>query len=354
MDEHVTLPHVTVVIVTWNGRQFLPACLSSVAALTYPSYSVIVVDNGSTDGTDVYMREHFSSVEYIRLEQNTGFCHANNVGIMAATGEYVALLNNDTTVDAEWLSALVKGISARPEYAFASSCMRQMRAPEVLDRVADAFSSAGFMWALGAEESVDTYTTSCDIFGACAGAALYRLSALEEVGLLDERFFAYVEDIDLSWRLHHAGHSGVYVPDAHVWHYGGGTSQGQTNPWVARQTVRNVWLTLFKNIPLWVWIKMAPRICVYHVYWMLRFRCIRAYVCGWFSFILQVPGAYASRRKILRSSRLNARDIWRIMSEEDRKIFCHIRRRARAEGRGEPRALWRWLFLHGAPLADEI
>lgn len=340
-------PHVDIIIVTWNGRDFLEPCLDAVKQLSYPDYSVIVVDNGSTDGTVELLKQAYPNVQCIELDKNTGFCHANNVGIAAAKGDYVALLNNDTKVSSSWLSALVNALEDRPDYGFASSAMRQMNAPNTIDRVADAFSTAGFMWALGANETAETYPQPMDIFAASAGAALYRKAALDTVGTFDERYFAYVEDIDLSWRLQHAGFRGIYLPNAIVYHYGSGTSQGRKNPWVVRQTVRNLWLTMSKNIPVMTGMRMAPRIFIYHLYWMFRFRCVWSYMRGWFSYIIREPMVYKDRWRIMKNSSLSAKETYRMLIEEDKKIFAHIRRRSLAEGRGEPRKLWRWLFLHG-------
>ncbi len=340
-------PHVDIIIVTWNGRDFLETCLESLKQLRYPDYTIVVVDNGSTDGTGELLRQAYPYVQHIELEKNTGFCHANNVGISASKGTYVALLNNDTRVTSGWLSALVNALEDRPDYGFASSSMRQMKMPKTIDRVADAFSTAGFMWALGAHECIENYTRPMDIFAASAGAVLYRRSALDCAGTFDERYFAYIEDIDLSWRLQHAGYRGIYAPDAVVYHYGSGTSRGLKNPWVVRQTVRNLWLTMSKNIPVVTGIKMAPRILLYHLYWMFRFRCVIPYIRGWLSYIIREPMVYGDRWRILKNSKLSAHEIYRLLVQEDKKIFTHIRRRSYAEGRGEPRRLWRWLFLHG-------
>jgi GT2 family glycosyltransferase len=336
---------VSVVIVNWNGKELLRACLESLRQQTLSDVEIIVVDNGSDDGSQAMLEEEFPHVTLYALERNTGFCHANNVGIRTAQGSYIALLNNDTVAAPNWLETLVAALEQRPGYSFASSCMLQMDDPARIDRVADSFCSCGFMFGLGnGERAAEVYREPFEIFGVCGGAAFFRREVFETIGLLDERYFAYLEDLDLNWRMAHAGLKGVYVPEAVVHHVGGGTSAGQRNPWVLRRTVRNVWLTMSKNVPFRVGWWMAPRIVLYHLYWMLKFRCVWSYVVGWCIYVVQEPRVYRDRMRILGGSKLSARQTRELLAREDRRVFEYLDRCARTH-RGRPLGrFWRWMF----------
>jgi GT2 family glycosyltransferase len=339
------MPTVSVIIANWNGRELLRACLDSLTRQTLSDIEVLVVDNGSTDSSQDMVKAEFPGAILIALERNTGFCHANNVGIKAAQGEYIALLNNDTLVAPNWLEKLVDTLSARPAYSFASSCMLMMSDPGRIDRVADSFCSCGFMFGLGSgERAVEVYREPFEVFGVCGGAAFFRREVFDAVGLLDERYFAYLEDLDFSWRMAHAGLKGIYVPDALVHHVGGGTSAGQKNPWVLRRTVRNLWLTMSKNVPFLVGWWMAPRIVLYHLYWALRSRCVWSYIAGWLTYVVQEPRVYGDRMRILRSSKLSSREVKGLLIREDQRVFEYLNRCAIAS-RGEPLGrFWCWMF----------
>ncbi len=342
------MPEVSVIIVNWNGRELLRPCLVSLAEQSYADFEVIVVDNGSTDGSVTMLHEEFPDVNVIELATNTGFCHANNVGIKVARGAYVALLNNDTKVDPGWLFALTSALADKPCYSFASSRMISMKNPGKIDRVADSFTSAGFMFGLGSgEDEKGSYEAPFEIFGVCGGAAFFRREVFHTVGLFDERFFAYLEDLDLNWRMAHAGLKGIYIPAAVVFHLGGGTSQGMHNPRVIRRTIRNLWFTMVKNIPIAVGFRMAPRVIAYHIYWALKFRCVGQYVLAWLSYVVQEPRMYRDRFRILGDSVLAAKDIREMLVREDRRVFAYLDRRARASrGRGLG-WFWRWMFHAG-------
>jgi GT2 family glycosyltransferase len=145
----------------------------------------------------------------------------------------------------------------------------------------------------------------------------------------------------------HAGLKGIYVPGAVVHHVGGGTSAGQKNPWVLRRTVRNLWLTMSKNVPFWVGWWMAPRIVLYHFYWMLKFRCVWSYVVGWCTYVAQEPRVYGDRMRILRNSKLSRQQTRELLTREDQRVFAYLNRCAIA-ARGKPLGrFWRWMFRAG-------
>jgi hypothetical protein len=243
----------SIVVLNYNGKSFLHDCLAALRRQTYPTYEVIVVDNASMDGSAEYVSIHFPEVRLIRAERNLGFAAGNNLGIRAARGEFVALLNNDTQAHPEWLSELIKGMQSVPEVGMCASKMLFMHNPTYINSAGICLNVAGFAWDQWGGKLDDPHTqNSAEVFGACAGAALYRRAMLERLGGFDEDFFIYLEDVDLAWRARWLGWRCLYVPTARVLHFHSGT-MGEGSPQKQYLLGRNkVWL-LFKNVPLAAW-----------------------------------------------------------------------------------------------------
>jgi len=336
---------ISVIIVNWNRKDLLLECLNSLAAQTFNDYEIIIVDNGSSDGSNEMIREEFPQLRLIELGKNTGFCFANNVGIKEANGEYIALLNNDTEVDIDWLAELSKVLDSNPKYSFASSKMICMNDKTKIDRVADSFTTSCFMFGLvSGENAAKEYIEPFEIFGVCGGAAFYRREIFDTVGYFDERYFAYLEDLDLNLRIAHAGFKGIYVPKAIVYHLGGGTSDGMSNPKVIRNTVRNLWFTISKNIPVSVGFRIVPRVLIFHFYWMIKFKCFWKYIFTWLGYIVQEPRVYPDRFRIMRNSVLSSEDFYKILLREDKRVFEYLNRQSIKNRGKELGKFWHWLF----------
>ena len=211
---------VHIVVVNWNGREFLGDCLQSLRAQTYRPFSVTLVDNGSTDGSPAFVSGRFPEVRLIALKENLGFAAANNRALGDLKTPYVALLNNDAVADPGWLDALVGALEETEEAGFAASRMLAFDRPEVIDRCGDGYSRAGAAILRGCGEPSDCHSRREWVFGACAGAALYRTSMLKDIGCFDEDFFLLYEDVDLSFRAQLKGYKCLYVPEAVVYHRG--------------------------------------------------------------------------------------------------------------------------------------
>lgn len=244
-------PLVSIVIVNYNGKAFLDKCLSSLSRQTYPSIEVIMVDNGSTDGSIQIAREKYPSVKIIENGGNLGFCKANNIGIEASKGDFVITLNNDTEALPGWVEEHVKAMTARADVGMCSSKMMSMTEPGIIDSTGLCISRSGACWDRGQyEQDKGQYDHLIDIFGPCAGAAMYRRKMLDEIGLFDEDFFAYMEDVDLAFRGQLAGWKGLFVPKAVVLHYRGGTGGGRQSEFPVYYGNRNIVWCAFKNFPL--------------------------------------------------------------------------------------------------------
>jgi GT2 family glycosyltransferase len=238
-----------VVVPNWNGERFLTSCLDSLRTQSFGDFETILVDDGSTDGSVALASRDFPEVRVLSLGKNGGFSATVNAGIKASHAEYVALLNNDTEVDPGWLEALARAADSYPEAGFFASKMVDFDDRRLLDGAGDVIRRSGLPYRLGhGEPDHGQYDQATFVFGACAGAALYRRSMLDDIGFFDEDFFANCEDGDLSFRAQLAGYRCVYVPGSVVYHMGSATF-GKRSPTAVRLGTRNSLCLLVKNLP---------------------------------------------------------------------------------------------------------
>ena len=259
---------VSIVIPNYNGKHFLEDCLKAVYEQDIKDQEVIVVDNGSTDGSLEYL-ETFPGVRTIVLDKNYGFCRAVNEGIKAAKSEYVILLNNDTEVDKNFASELLKAIKSDEKIFSCSSKMIQFHDREAMDDAGDYYCALGWAFGRGKGGHVSAYDEPVNIFAACAGAAIYRKKMLESLGYFDEDHFAYLEDIDIGYRARIQGFRNVYAPKAVVYHVGSGFSGSTHNAFKVKLSSRNNVYLAYKNMPFLQIILNSPFLFLGHaVKWL--------------------------------------------------------------------------------------
>lgn len=259
-------PLVSVVVVNYNGRKLLDLCLKSLQAQTHGAVEVIVVDNDSADGSISRVREQYPTVRLVRMGRNAGFAAGCNAGIAAASGTYVATLNNDAEADPNWIAEAVSTMTERPDVGMIASRMLFWQNPNVINSAGISLDRAGIAWdRFGGRSARDAVANEvAEIFGPCAGAALYRTALLRDIGAFDERFFMYLEDVDLAWRAQLAGWRCLYCPSAVVYHRHSATS-GEGSAFKSFMLSRNrVWL-LAKNYPFPLVIRNLPSIVGYDV-----------------------------------------------------------------------------------------
>ncbi|MGZ4293393.1 MAG: glycosyltransferase family 2 protein [Solirubrobacteraceae bacterium] len=260
----------TVLIPNWNGMRWLPGCLESIAAQTLTPHEVIIVDNGSSDGSVDWLRSEHPSVRLVELGRNAGFAVAANHGFAAARSDVVALLNTDVVLEPDWVARTLRALRADPGAAAVACKMVELAAPELIYDAGDVLRRDGACEQRGRFSRDDgAFDTPGQVFGACAGAALYRRDAVLAVGGFDERYFAYLEDVDLALALRLAGWRCLYEP-AVARHAGEGSSSqlpGGHRRLVARNTVVLVakwfparWLPLVAYRQLgWAWHALRER-----------------------------------------------------------------------------------------------
>jgi GT2 family glycosyltransferase len=213
------MPEIAVVVVNWNGAHLLPTCLSSLRGQTFRDFETIVVDNGSSDESLTLLARDFPQVRVIALDENLGLAGGTNVGIRATDAPIIATLNNDTEADPCWLEALQRALEEHPEAGSAASKLLLFDRRDVIQSAGDFYGTDGIPGNRGVWEPDDgRYARPEHVFGACAGAAAYQRTMLEDVGLFDDSFFMYCEDVDLAFRGQLLGYRCVYVPTAVVYH----------------------------------------------------------------------------------------------------------------------------------------
>lgn len=238
----------------------LPACLDSLSGQLEDN-DIIIVDNGSTDGSADFVAEKYPGVRLIRHARNRGFAGGVNAGIKHALNhscEFVALLNNDAIVDKDWLKNLLNATQKQPKAGVITGKILD-RNKRSLDSTGECFSTWGLPFPRGrGETNTGRYDNDTIIFAASGGASLYRAKMLREIGLFDENFFAYYEDVDISFRAQLAGWRILYEPKAVVYHSIGETSR-HIPGFTTYQTMKNLPLLFWKNVPLSLLPKIFPR-----------------------------------------------------------------------------------------------
>jgi GT2 family glycosyltransferase len=295
------MPEISVIIVNWNGRHFLDDCLGAMRRQTFRDFETIFVDNGSTDGSVDYVRCHFPEVKVVILDDNCGFTGGNIAGYKVASGALIALLNNDTEADPDWLAEIH---DASRRYANAGSFASKMMYFDNRQRIENCGFDVGTSATtidLGRDEWDGTeWKIPREVFGACGGAAIYRRSMLEQIGFLDPDFFAIYEDLDLSFRAQLRGYGCVYVPRAVVFHRYRSTLGKRTDRQVF-YSQRNIELVFFKNMPIGLMLRSAPQRLVYELGAAIHFARLghgRAFLQGKWNALKQLPSLLKKRGQV--------------------------------------------------------
>lgn len=244
----------TIIIPNYNGIKYIRTCLDSLAGQLKES-EVLIIDNASQDGSYQVIQKEYPWAKCIQLSENTGFCHAVNVGIQSCHTPYFILLNNDTKVFPGFVQALIKAIERKESIFSVSAKMLMWDKPNIIDDAGDRYCALGWAFSRGKGKATEKYKHRTEIFAACGGAAIYRREILEEIGYFDETHFAYLEDIDIGYRAKIYGYSNYYEPSAKVLHAGSASSGSRYNAFKTKLASANSIYLIGKNMPVlqWVW-----------------------------------------------------------------------------------------------------
>jgi GT2 family glycosyltransferase len=285
---------LSIVIPNINGLEHLKICLPSILAQSYTRYKVILVDNGSVDGSADYVKESIPDSEIIRFNNNTGFAKAVNEGIKTATSKYntpyILLLNNDIELPTDFLQTALDTFNTENNADIIAVKMMNFYNRNIIDDTGNFLTRrGGTAYPRGnGQEDKGQFDKPEYIFGACAGAAFYKKEVFEHAGLFDEKFFAYLEDIDLSFRAQLMGFKCFYQPKAVCYHKRGGSSIS-TFQFQAQMNERNIIWVRIKNYPFLMYIKYQPR------FLLTRLRRLQLILKhhGFSSFLAAVKGYFA-------------------------------------------------------------
>lgn len=312
------MPMVTVIIVNWNGGDLLRRCLSDLLRQTVQPTRILVMDNGSSDGSAEKVAS-LPGVTVRMLGENLGFAAGNNRALSECGTEFVALLNPDAFPEPDWLEKLLAAARAHPDVAAFGSRQMVEGVEGVVDGVGDVYHFSGLVWRQGHGESLGpSDLVPCEIFSPCAGAALYRREALVEVGGFDEDFFCYVEDVDLGFRLCLAGYRSLYVPDAVVHHVGSATTGGQHSAFSVYHGHRNLVWTYVKNMPGWLFWVFLPAHLLLNVVTLIHFTLRGQGRVIWRAkrdALTGIPGMWRKRKQVQAMRRALLADIWHVLDK---------------------------------------
>jgi hypothetical protein len=333
-------PDVSVVVLNYNGRSWLDRCLTSLAgqrsahqdeaieqgaSLADPDqarsvqtdapHEVILVDNGSSDGSVAFVAARFPWVRVVALERNVGFAAGNNAGARAARGGLLAFLNNDTQADPRWVAALTSALDSHPQAGLATSQIVYLDDPTLVDSAGDGYARCGGAFKRGHGQRAADYLDACEVFGACGAAFMIRREVFDELAGFDEDLFLVYEDVDLSYRAQLADYRCVYVPDAVVRHAGSAT-MGTVSRTSVFYGQRNLEWVYVKNTPRSLLLRTLPA----HVLYSLAggvYLATSGHLGTWFSAkwaaLVGLPGMWRKRSAIQRSRRTTLPRLERLM-----------------------------------------
>lgn len=318
---------LSVIIINWNGKKYLAQCLDGLRKQIYRSFTTILVDNGSTDGSVEFVKHQYPDVFILKLRRNFGFSIANNIAFEYVNTKYAALLNNDAIPDPFWLKNLVGALESYPSAGLAASKMLFYDNPGTIDRAGDSYSKAGTGILRGRGRPKRCYDKYEWVFGACAGAALYRTEMLKDIGLFDENFFLLYEDVDLCFRAQLRGYKCLYVPNAVVYHKGS-ASIGQDTDMSVYYSHRNLEWVYFKNMPRKLLLRSFGLHLLYDVAALLFFLFkgkLKIFVKAKIDFIRNFKKIIRQRAIIQKNKKVDDNYIWSLLEQE--LFFSRLLRR---------------------------
>ena len=304
-------PEITVVVVNYNGGEYLRGCLASLARQTFTNFEAIVIDNASTDGSLDRIIEEPERLTILRQTENLGFAGGNNVGARAGKGKWLALLNPDAEAAPDWLAAMMRAIADRPTHRMVACQQVSLHDPSKLDGVGDCYLAFGYAWRGGFGHPIASAPPSGECFAPCGAAALYPRDLFLASGGFDERYFCYHEDVDIAFRLRMQGERCQYVADAVVRHAGSAIT-GRTSRFAVFHGVRNGVWTYVKNMPGGLLLLTSPVWLIGSLMLLARGAVRGAFIPTWQGFMAAFAGlgpALVVRKQLKAKRKLSAAHI---------------------------------------------
>ena len=307
---------VAIIIVNYNSGALVSRCLKSLSEQTLCADELVVVDNASTDAESRSMLDAITNATVIRSDLNLGYGGAINLAVQKlTTTDYIVCLNPDAFPEPDWLEAIVNAADSHPDHGSFASLMLREDDTSIVDGAGDELHFTGIPWRRFHKRTLPDNLQTEPVFSACAGAALYRTSLFNQLGGFDERYFMYVEDIDLGFRLQLAGHPCLLVSDAIVHHIGSAVT-GEGSDFSVYFGHRNLVYCYFKNMPLLLLLATLPFHILANIVTLVVLTAKgrgRAVGKAKLDALKQLPFAIRARSKV--SRKVSSRDIWRLLSK---------------------------------------
>lgn len=301
---------VAIVVPNWNGADLIQECIDSLLVQSYKNITIVVVENGSSDSSLEVLSEYKDRITVLSQKINQGFAGGVNIGIKYALkhgAEYIALFNNDAKAKIDWVENLVFTADKNPGVGIITSKILIGESNKI-DSTGDWYTTTGMPFPRGRNEiDKQQYDNQTVVFGASGGASLYKSDLFKDIGFFDEDFFAYYEDVDLSFRAQLRGWTVRYQPDAIVYHRLSATSS-KLGYFAIKQSAKNFWLIYIKNVPFPLFIKYMPFV-LYRYVRMYAARLIKggfwAFSSGFFQSVLLLPKKLLQRRHIQKTRKVS-------------------------------------------------
>ena len=299
----------------WNKLELLRKALKTLEEQTYQDFEIIIIENGSTDGSVEFIKNNYPAIHLIELPENIGYAPAANLGIQHAAGEYIAFYSNDVYSDRCWLERMVRALDTHPDIGFCGCRILSNENPELIYAAGDTYTLGAYPFNLGkGEKDGEKFDTEREVFCVCTAAALFRKTVFDEVGPLEDIYFAHGDDTDLCLRAQLAGFRGLYVPDAIVRHEGSASSNVASRDFIFR-TNRNAVMTFVKNYPFPLIVKHLPQIVKTFVVSLMLTPHRMAALQGRLSVLRYLPYLLKRRGEIQRSRRAPLDHIEKMMAQ---------------------------------------
>lgn len=305
---------VSVIIPNWNGEQLLKDCLTSLTNQTFKDFEIILVDNGSEDNSINYVNNNFPDVKIILLLKNYGFSKAINEGVKKSKAKYVVFLNNDTEVDKEWLNNLIKCAKLHPEAISINSKILNFYNRKKIDGIGILINEVGQAKSIGwSEEDKGQYKKEMYIFGATGGASLFVRDDFIKVGMFDESYFMYSEEVDFAFRAQFLKYKSIHCPKAIVYHKHK-TSANRRPQFIEYWQFRNMYITIIKDFPMSILLKKWRLLKIILVFFnTILYQIKNGFFWPPFSvtfyLLINFPRLIIQRKKIQNAKKINDSEI---------------------------------------------
>lgn len=330
-------PLVSIIIVNWNGGEILADCFRSLKNVIYNNWELIVVDNGSQDGSNNLVKDFFLPKKYILIENlvNIGFAPANNQGVEKAQGKYILLLNNDTKVKPDLLSKLVNKMEQDSSIGVVQPKIYLMDNPKFLDNAGSFLTRIGFLehWGFMKKDGPQ-FNKEREIFSAKGACMLIKKSLVDEIGLFDGDFFSYFEESDFCWRVWLKGLRVLFVPSTSIFHKVGFSSKRQNQIFVNFHSLKNMMATFIKNLELinlftigGTYLFLIIGLSFFYFFKLRINQALMIYkAIGW--NIINLPGILSKRRRVQKMRVLSDQQIFKMTMHRIslQEMFSHFQK----------------------------